>query len=750
MKALTVNSKQRTKFPAQTPVDNLPAPGQDLSLLHLQAEMTRIDALIGLAIERWQQAGHDPTDAFRGLTISDEEAGRLLALPFGGNWGSVAESGSETDSDVLASIRAVTVRHTERLGVLACQRGEALRLQQLVRVFELDDFEQDALLICLAPTLDLRYEQIYGYLQNDIGKKQPRVSLLLELLCGPNLHHLSRLGVFADNAPLIEHQLLTYVPVSGGPQPQLLAQPLTVDKTIVSWLLGKYRPNAEFIPHMHLEHPIVDEENQILAGLVEASINHAVTITHPLLIFHGADQAAQQAAARLLAARLGQPLLVVDLANLLAQGKDVQQILRLVLRDARLNCAAAYFQGWDACMQEQNVPGHILRQLYAHPGTIVMAGRLFWQPQGVERDRTVLTVEFSLPDYAQRKELWVHYLQSFDAMGVDVDPIELAGRFTLGTAQIRDAVVAARDLAVQRGAALQQKDFYVGARLHSSGQLSDLARKITPRYDWDDIILPADQLQILRELVAMVRGRSKVLEEWGLGKKLASSAAVTVLFAGPPGTGKTMAAEVIAKDLALDLYKIDLSSLVSKYIGETEKNLERVFSEAQSSNAILFFDEADAIFGKRSGVKDARDRYANIEISYLLQRMEIYDGVTILATNLRSNLDEAFMRRIQFAVDIPFPDEKDRARIWSTLFPEHVPHASDINLDEMAHRFKLAGGNIRNIIVNAAYMAAADGGVITMQHLLHSTRREFQKMGRLISENQMQVENDPERLNRPA
>jgi SpoVK/Ycf46/Vps4 family AAA+-type ATPase len=171
---------------------------------------------------------------------------------------------------------------------------------------------------------------------------------------------------------------------------------------------------------------------------------------------------------------------------------------------------------------------------------------------------------------------------------------------------------------------------------------------------------------------------------------------------------------------------------VSKYIGETEKNLERIFTEAQSSNAILFFDEADAIFGKRSGVKDAHDRYANLEISYLLQRMETYDGVTILATNLRSNLDEAFLRRLQFAVDIPFPDEKNRLRIWETLFPTTVPRASDVDLVELARRFRLAGGNIRNILVSAAYLAAADGGTITMQHLLHGTRREFQKMGRLV------------------
>jgi SpoVK/Ycf46/Vps4 family AAA+-type ATPase len=231
-----------------------------------------------------------------------------------------------------------------------------------------------------------------------------------------------------------------------------------------------------------------------------------------------------------------------------------------------------------------------------------------------------------------------------------------------------------------------------------------------------------------------VRGRPKVLDTWGVGRKLASSRGVTVLFAGPPGTGKTMAAEIIAGELGLDLYRIDLSTIVSKYIGETEKNIERIFQEAEQSNAILFFDEADALFGKRSEVRDSHDRYANIEISYLLQRMEAYNGVTILATNLRGNLDEAFTRRLQFAVNFPFPEAEDRIRIWKTLFPSEVPRAAEVDLVHMAETFRLAGGNIRNVIVSAAYLAAADGDIVTMAHLLHATRRELQKMGRLVRE----------------
>ena len=245
---------------------------------------------------------------------------------------------------------------------------------------------------------------------------------------------------------------------------------------------------------------------------------------------------------------------------------------------------------------------------------------------------------------------------------------------------------------------------------------------------------PADQVAILREIIATVRGRPIVLEQWGVGQKLASSPGVTILFAGPPGTGKTMAAEIIASELGLDLYKIDLSTIVSKYIGETEKNLERIFAEASTSNSILFFDEADALFGKRSEVRDSHDRYANIEISYLLQRMEAYDGVTILATNLRANLDEAFTRRLHFAVDFPFPEEADRLRIWQTLFPPGVPRADDLDLPFLARRYRLAGGSIRNVLVSAAYLAAADGRVVSQAHLLHGVRREMQKMGRLMVE----------------
>jgi SpoVK/Ycf46/Vps4 family AAA+-type ATPase len=264
--------------------------------------------------------------------------------------------------------------------------------------------------------------------------------------------------------------------------------------------------------------------------------------------------------------------------------------------------------------------------------------------------------------------------------------------------------------------------------------LSALARKMEPRYAWDELVLPEDNLAQLRELSAQARHRQVVYGEWGFDRKVSLGKGLNALFSGPSGTGKTMAAEVVAGELQLDLHRIDLSQIVSKYIGETEKNLHQIFLEAQAGHAILFFDEADALFGKRSEVKDAHDRYANIEVGYLLQKMEEFEGVAILATNLRQHIDEAFLRRMQFIVEFPFPDQQYRERIWQAVFPREAPLAADVDFGILAREIKLTGGNIKNIAVSAAFYAAANGRVIGMQHLWQAARREHQKLGRTWKE----------------
>ncbi len=717
-----------------------PLDDHELSLAHLWAELARIDVLVQRAVFRWQLAGQDPSDRFRGLHITDAEAGLLLERPLGASWG-------ETVSLDPDAVRSFAVAYEEASAAVqaveetAAARGQILRLHACAAAFDLDSFAVDVLLICLAPALDLRYERLYGYLQDDVTRKLPRVNLILDLLTESD--PTKRLRVLADlteEGPLFRHSLLTRVEESAQEEVSLLSQPLRIDDAVVSWLLGKYRPHVDIGLHASLLTPRENEADLLLAGKqVELLLRRVDALERPIVVFHGVDRAAQAATARVLAAHVGRPLLGIDLEDVVDAGVHPKRAVRLALRDARLTGAIAFLHGWDVCLDDAGtLLSGLLSDLCVHPDTVLVAGKRVWQAKGIDRDRVLLWQEFPAPAHSQRRELWNHFV---DRLGleetVDVEP--LAGHFDLTTDQIRDAVAAARDAAVQHNVPLAIDDLFAAARLYSSPGLSRLARKIEPRYTWDDIVLPPDQREMLHELVNTVRGRTRVLGDWGVGQKLVSSEGITVLFSGPPGTGKTMSAEIIASELGLDLFKIDLSTVVSKYIGETEKNLEKIFGEAENSNAILFFDEADAIFGKRSEVKDAHDRYANVEVSYLLQRMEAYNGVTILATNLRANLDEAFTRRLQFAIDFPFPDERYRAEIWRALFPEALPRDPDIDFAPLAQRFRLAGGNIRNIIVSAAYLAASNGGLVSMRHLLHGTRRELQKMGRLVDESDMDL-----------
>jgi SpoVK/Ycf46/Vps4 family AAA+-type ATPase len=353
------------------------------------------------------------------------------------------------------------------------------------------------------------------------------------------------------------------------------------------------------------------------------------------------------------------------------------------------------------------------------------------------KDKPLLKIELPVPSFSIRRQLWQVHLDGRSLLAPDVDLDALANKFRFTGGQIRDAVSAACNLAVGRGAEEKQitmQDLYLACRTQSNQKLNALARKIQPRFIWKDIVLPRDQMAQLREITNYVKYRHVVFGEWNFERKLSLGRGLNVLFAGPSGTGKTMAAEIMAEELKLDLYKIDLSTVVSKYIGETEKNLDRIFREAQNSNSILFFDEADAIFGKRSEVRDSHDRYANIEISYLLQKMEEYDGIVILATNLRKNLDEAFARRMHFTVEFPLPEEADRYLIWQRVFPKEAPMSGNVDLSYMARQFKITGGNIKNIALGAAFLAADDGGKINIEHLVRATKREYQKIGKLCNE----------------
>ncbi|MGD8626191.1 MAG: AAA family ATPase, partial [Anaerolineae bacterium] len=535
----------------------------NLALLH--AELARLDILLSHEIRRWQLAGQDLADAFRGLHISEAEAAGLLARSPGESWGETVSLPPDEQESLATALDRVE-EQIQTLVELAHRHEKTPGLEHLAVAFGLDRFDLDTLLVCLAPALDRRYERLYAYLQDDVTRKQPRVDLLLNLLCDPGLDRLLALSHFAVDAPLFKYHLLERagddLPGTSSPLNHVLA----VDASLVAWLLGRYQPHSDLGAHATLRRPDSGGIDAPLPAAAQAELEQIAGLdAPPIVLFWGSDTGAQQAAARFVARRSERPLLTVDLAGATEDGLPPLRALRLALRDALLTGALPFLTGWDACLDgTEDAQPALLAELFACPGLVVVSGRSGWQARGLDRDRRLVRIEFPLPGYAQRLDLWSHFLgpDAGDEPGIGA----LAGQFALTTHQIRDAVASARDRAGQEAAPLADRHLFAAARAHSNPYLSSLARKIVPRYDWADIVLPDDQLALLREIVASVRGRPLVLEAWGVGRKLASSAGITILFAGPPGTGKTMAAEVMAAELGLDLYKIDLSTVVSKYI----------------------------------------------------------------------------------------------------------------------------------------------------------------------------------------
>ncbi len=673
------------------------------SLRQLQAAMSQIDDLVHVAVARAQAAGRDPTDALRGLIISEEEVTTHLSR------------------DALAGLWSVDeVRTLEPLNL-----DPALPFTRLTQIFDLNTLDGYILLLVLAPEMDRRYERLYAYLQDDVSQRRPTVNLMMNML-GDDVP--SRFAVWErlkPDMPLRRHHLIECVPNPNQYQPVFLSYQLKVDHRILAYLLGDETLDSRLDAAVTLDNADLPPAPQT----INMEPVYQALSTGPLVYFQGPEGTGR----RSTAAALCNPLVQVDLEHLQELAIEFELAWALAIREARLIGGGLLLYSWESCLDEDSgqPPAKLWDAILAYPYPVFICGTDEWEPRNTRRDRRLLRLTFKIPDFDERQQLWQQYVGN-GAVGA----AELASKFRFTPGQIARAVNTAADLAQSRGEGISLNDLYAGAQAHSSLRLGDMARRIRPRFGWDDLVLPPDQLEQLHEIRARAEYAHRVHDDWGYGHKVAPAAGVSALFAGESGTGKTMSAEVIAHDLGLVMYKIDLSSVVSKYIGETEKNLSVIFEEAQASNAILFFDEADALFGKRSEVKDAHDRYANIEIAYLLQRIETYDGIAVLATNLRQNLDEAFTRRLDFVIDFPFPEAEYRYRIWEQHFPQAAPLDRAINLTDVADRYRLAGGNIRNAALASAYLAAADGGVITMQHIRHAIRREHQKMGRLLVDEQ--------------
>lgn len=601
---------------------------------------------------------------------------------------------------------AVGLADEAELHTLAASMSIPPALRALCSLFGLSAFERDILLLCVGMELDSQFVGLVAPLN------APTFSLALSIL--PEAHWSALTPV----APLRRWRLVEIGAGNG-----LTQSPLRIDEPILHYLTGTGYTDERLSGYVETLPPageVVPSHQAAAEQLATAWSNGANSSALPIIQLCGMDGSARHQVAATASAMLGLGLSGMRANTIPASPVEVEALMRLWERQAILGNQVLLLN----C--EEGELTHAMHWIEAARFPLILSTRERIPVNG----RQVLTYEIRKPTSTEQGRLWRQSLgPAATRLNGYID--QLTGHFDLDVNSIEsisaNILKANPDPAKDLGA-----DLWQACRAQSHPRLGELAQHIQCMAVWNDLVLPATQLQTLREVSIHVRQRMKIYEVWGFAAKSARGLGISALFSGASGTGKTMAAEVLANELQLDLYRIDLSQVVSKYIGETEKNLRRVFDAAEQGGAILLFDEADALFGKRSEVKDSHDRYANVEISYLLQRMESYRGLAILTTNLKDAIDTAFLRRIRFVVQFPFPDSNQRAEIWRHIFPSQTP-TDGLDVDRLA-RLSVAGGNIRNIALHAAFLAADSGEPVRMNHLLRAARAEYTKLEKPLSE----------------
>ncbi len=653
--------------------------------------------MTGEAFQNWQEANQ------RYLMASVKRVRRLLELPL--------EPHPDGDGRNQETMRA----HDE-----ACQRArEAVpgkaALDLVVAGCGLSDFERDVLLLCAGVELDAKVADACAIHHADPTRRSPTFGLALSRLPGA---HWSAL---IPDRPLRHWRLIEV-----GPGNCLVTSPLRIDERILHHLAGapyldeRLRGTVDPVSAS----PGLSPSHQAMAQRICKTLSEACAETIPRVIqICGADREANRAVAMEACRIAGAGLLRLPAADIPPTAAERTALIRLVEREALLGGSALLIEGDEA--RETDRLSH-LRAFIGHYRNLLMVSA--GEPLILD-GRIVARFDIAKPPASEQHAVWMAALGPL-ASRLNGQVGRIVSQFRMNGPAIH--AVSQGLLQSAAGASMTEEnpsvetELWDACRAHSRPRFDNLARRLPATAHWDDLVLPESQKKTLRELVANVRRQATVYEAWGFAERSPRGLGITALFSGPSGTGKTMAAEVLANALRLDLYHIDLSAVVSKYIGETEKNLRRVFDAAEQGGMVLLFDEADALFGKRSEVKDSHDRYANIEVSYLLQRMEAYRGLAILTTNNKSAIDPAFLRRIRFVVQFPFPDANQRAEIWKRIFPRRTP-VQDLDERKLA-RLNIAGGNIRNIALNAAFLAADQDRPVGMGDIRDAARTEYAKI----------------------
>ena len=613
----------------------------------------------------------------------------------------------------LVRIRVMLERAAEAGGVEGNASNEAppaapdvsdsaYAIGQVCGVFELSPFERDILLLCAGCELDARFRTL---LRRIDGRDQPTFGLALGVL--PHAHW----SAVMPDGPLRRWHC---VDVGEGP---LTGAPLRIDERILHLLAGLDLCD-ERLAALAIDLP----ERRSLSAADQRVADRVTDLCKSGVIAQltGGDADRRRQVAATACHSLGCRGLSIRAGDLPANPTDRRRIVRLLLRETLINGTFPVI--------ETSVPDDGRAAVFADAlaiPSIVMTT----EPLSISHESVIVEIPAVTRD--ERLSLWTA------ALGPAAETLNgslplIATQFALDERSIRIAASRALESAADRDPQPLGAAMWDACRALARPRLEGLATRIEAVAGWDDLVLPGPQVRALHQIATHVRHRARVYEDWGFAAKSHRGLGITALFTGASGTGKTMAAEVIARELRLDLYRVDLAGVVSKYIGETEKNLKRVFDAAEGTGAVLLFDEADALFGKRSEVKDSHDRYANIEVSYLLQRMEAYRGLAILTSNMKQAVDPAFLRRIRFVVTFPFPDTAHRAAIWRKVFPPQVPTGA-LDFDRLA-QLSVAGGHIRNIALAAAFVAADCDERVSMHHLVEAARTEYAKLERPLTD----------------
>jgi SpoVK/Ycf46/Vps4 family AAA+-type ATPase len=631
----------------------------------------------------------------------------------------------------LASVRITLQRHAARvqnrepvgtpentLTQVAETMTPPPALESLCRAFGLSSFERAVVLLCAGIELDSAFAALCAEAQGDPQKYYPTFELALAAL--PDAHW----SALTPDAPLRRWRLIEIISSS-----TLTVASLRIDERILHYLAGVSQMDdrlAGIVVPVRDAGDLVPSHSALAERIAQTYSKNANDSLLPVVQLCGEDPGDKNAIAVRVAAMLGLNLKAISAQSIPTDPREREALIRLWEREAALDANALLI---DCDEIDQNdaarrtALNHFLERTL---GVLMVTTRE--RIQSVQR--RMISLDVHKPSAREQRVIWQNALGEM-ASSLNGNLEALVSQFNLSGPAIRAASAQAIGLNTNEATRV----LWQACQMQARPRLSDLAQRIEPVAVWNELVLPESQLATLRELAAHVRQRHQVYETWGFAAKSSRGLGISALFAGASGTGKTMAAEVLANELQLDLYRIDLSSVVSKYIGETEKNLRRVFDAAESGGAILLFDEADALFGKRSEIKDSHDRYANIEVSYLLQRMEAYRGLAILTTNMKESLDTAFLRRIRFVVNFPFPDAAQRAEIWRHIYPTKVP-TEGIDANKLA-QLNIAGGNIRNIALNAAFLAADEKQSVRMKHLLRAARSEYAKLDKPLTDGEI-------------